>query len=101
MTQCHDLHPRVARTNGSRLPAICPTLWQAWGQAVHCRTGPGPCRPWRETNPARSMSALAAVAMSVPPRAISLRGVRMLPTESRSGSRADGTGTSTASTASG
>ena len=100
MAQCHDLHPRVARTNGRGRSATCPRPPPACGPRAACRTEPGRCSRSKATIPGRSTSARGAVGMSAPPRLTSSPGGRKPGTGSRSGSRADGIGILAVSTGS-
>jgi hypothetical protein len=100
MAQCHDLHPRVARTNGRGRSAICPRPPPACGPRAACRTEPGRCSRSKATIPGRSTSARGAAGMSKPLRLTSSPGGRKPGTGSRSGSRADDIGILAVSTGS-
>lgn len=92
MAQCHDLHPRVARTNGSGIREISRRRCPGCARAVPCRTGRGRCRRSGAAIPARSTCAPAAAERSLRPRLISSHGDRKPDTASRSESTAGGTG---------
>ena len=100
MAQCHDLHPRVARTNGRGRPVTCPRPPPACGPRAACRTEPGQSRRSKATIRGRSTSARGAAGMSMPPRLTSLPGDRRPGMGSRSGSRAGDIGILGASTGS-
>lgn len=92
MSQCHDLHPRVARTNGSSLRETSPSRSRACGRIEICRTAHGRCRRSRPMTRARSTPARAAAAMWRHRAHTWSRGGRKPDTVSTSASNHDDTG---------